>query len=80
MTWYVEGAGVALAGVIANDVGRAKDGSGLAGLGTIDEVQVACAVVSCGSARVGDAQSTYYQVMFESPDHILFEVVYIGPL
>jgi catechol 2,3-dioxygenase-like lactoylglutathione lyase family enzyme len=22
---------------------------------------------------------TYYQVMFESPDHILFEVVYIGP-
>ena len=23
--------------------------------------------------------STYYQVMFESPDRILFEVVYIGP-
>ncbi len=23
---------------------------------------------------------TYYQVMFESPDGILFEVVYIGPL
>ncbi len=22
---------------------------------------------------------TYYQVMFESPDHILFEVVYTGP-
>jgi catechol 2,3-dioxygenase-like lactoylglutathione lyase family enzyme len=22
---------------------------------------------------------TYYQVMFESPDHLLFEVVYIGP-
>ncbi len=22
---------------------------------------------------------TYYQVMFESPDHILFEVVYVGP-
>jgi catechol 2,3-dioxygenase-like lactoylglutathione lyase family enzyme len=22
---------------------------------------------------------TYYQVMFESPDHILFEIVYIGP-
>lgn len=26
----------------------------------------------------GDGQ-TYYQVMFESPDHILWEVVYIGP-
>ena len=23
---------------------------------------------------------TYYQVMFESPDHILFEIVYMGPL
>lgn len=23
---------------------------------------------------------TYYQVMFESPDHILFEVVYTGPM
>jgi len=23
--------------------------------------------------------NTYYQVMFESPDRILFEVVYIGP-
>ena len=22
---------------------------------------------------------TYYQVMFESPDHVLFEVVYTGP-
>jgi len=26
----------------------------------------------------GEGQ-TYYQVMFASPDHILFEVVYIGP-
>ena len=25
------------------------------------------------------ADQTYYQVMFESPDHILFEVVYTGP-
>ena len=24
-------------------------------------------------------EHTYYQVMFESPDHILFEVVYTGP-
>lgn len=27
-----------------------------------------------------DARGTYYQVMFESPDGILLEVVYIGPL
>lgn len=27
----------------------------------------------------GSADDTYYQVMFESPDRILFEVVYTGP-
>src|SRR6188508_1079662 len=27
----------------------------------------------------GDGPNTYYQVMFESPDRILFEVVYTGP-
>ena len=27
----------------------------------------------------GSAEQTYYQVMFESPDRILFEVVYTGP-
>ncbi len=26
-----------------------------------------------------DEQSTYYQVMFETPDRILVEIVYIGP-
>lgn len=26
-----------------------------------------------------DENSTYYQVMFESPDRVLFEVVYTGP-
>ena len=26
-----------------------------------------------------DEKATYYQVMFESPDRILFEVVYTGP-
>lgn len=26
-----------------------------------------------------DPNETYYQVMFESPDRILFEVVYTGP-
>ena len=28
----------------------------------------------------GSEDETYYQVMFESPDRILFEVVYTGPL
>jgi catechol 2,3-dioxygenase-like lactoylglutathione lyase family enzyme len=28
---------------------------------------------------VEDAERTYYQVMFESPDRILFEIVYTGP-
>ncbi len=27
-----------------------------------------------------DSSQTYYQVMFESPDRILFEVVYTGPV
>jgi catechol 2,3-dioxygenase-like lactoylglutathione lyase family enzyme len=27
----------------------------------------------------GDGPNTYYQVMFESPDRILFEIVYTGP-
>lgn len=27
----------------------------------------------------GDGPDTYYQVMFESPDRLLFEVVYSGP-
>ncbi len=27
----------------------------------------------------GSTEETYYQVMFESPDRILFEVVYTGP-
>ena len=27
----------------------------------------------------GKAEETYYQVMFESPDRILWEVVYMGP-
>ena len=26
-----------------------------------------------------DETSTYYQVMFETPDHLLVEIVYIGP-
>jgi hypothetical protein len=27
---------------------------------------------------VDSAEDTYYQIMFESPDKILFEVVYVG--
>lgn len=30
-------------------------------------------------AEFSGPKSTYYQVMFESPDRILFEVVYTGP-
>ena len=30
-------------------------------------------------AEFSQPGSTYYQVMFESPDRILFEIVYIGP-
>lgn len=60
MPKYLDDAGVALAGVITNDVGRAKDDSGIAGLWTLDEAKIPAAVVSCATARVGDAQSTYH--------------------
>ena len=30
-------------------------------------------------AEFSRAERTYYQVMFESPDRILFEIVYMGP-
>lgn len=60
MPKYLDDLGVALAGVITNDVGRAKDDSGIAGLQTLDSVGMPAAVVSCTTARVGDAQSTYH--------------------
>ena len=59
MPKYLDALGIRLAGVITNDVGRAKDDSGIAGLETLDGAGVAAAVVSCETARVGDAQSTY---------------------
>ena len=31
------------------------------------------------NAEFSSAERTYYQVMFESPDRILFEIVYMGP-
>lgn len=61
MPRYLKDVGVVLAGVITNDVGRAKDDSGIAGLAALDAAGIAGAVVSCQSARVGDAQSTYHQ-------------------
>ena len=33
----------------------------------------------CHRPEFSGPESTYYQVMFESPDRILFEVVYTGP-
>jgi hypothetical protein len=60
MPKFLEEVGVELAGVITNDVGRAKDDSGIAGLATLDDVGIAGAVVSHDTARVGDAQSTYH--------------------
>lgn len=60
MPKYLDELGVRLAGVITNDVGRAKGDSGVAGLATLDDAGVAAAVVSCETARVGDAQSTYH--------------------
>jgi hypothetical protein len=30
-------------------------------------------------AEFSHGENTYYQVMFESPDRVLFEVVYTGP-
>lgn len=60
MPRYVEALGVRLAGIITNDVGRAKDDSGIAGLPLLDRVDTPAATVSCDSARVGDARSTYF--------------------
>jgi len=60
MPKYPDDVGVTLAGVITNDGGGAKDGSGIAGLKTLDDASIAAAVASCDTARVGDAQSTYF--------------------
>lgn len=69
MPKYLDDVGVALAGVITNDVGRAKDDSGIAGLWTLDEVKIPAAVVSCDTARVGDAQSTYHAGVVSACNH-----------
>lgn len=59
MADYVDDLGVKLAGVITNDVGRAKDDSGIEGLALLDPYDVPAATVYCTTARVGDARSTY---------------------
>lgn len=48
-------------GWIANDAGMAKNRSGIAGLWGSDEIGVAAAAVSCFSARIDDAMSTYHE-------------------
>ena len=59
MADYVDDLGFNLAGVITNDVGRAKDDSGIEGLALLAPYQVPAAAVYCSTARVGDARSTY---------------------
>ncbi|MGW6457997.1 hypothetical protein ACWF94_19145 [Streptomyces sp. NPDC055078] len=53
-TWPVRG-------WIANDAGMARNRSGIAGLRDSDEIGVAAAAVSCFSARIDDAMSTYHE-------------------
>jgi len=71
------------------------DGPGLnhLALGAVSQADVAAAADFLRARRVeplfgtpqhrpdfaGSEDQTYYQVMFESPDRILFEVVYTGP-
>ncbi len=59
MADYVDALGFKLAGVITNDVGRAKDDSGIEGLALLDPQNVPAAAVYGATARVGDARSTY---------------------
>lgn len=61
MADYVDDLGFRLAGVITNDAGIGKNGEGIAGLGSLDAVDTPAAAVSCGSARVGSARSTYFE-------------------
>lgn len=60
MADYVEDMDYRLAGVITNDAGPSKDDSGIGGLAQLDRIAVPAAAVSCHTARVGDACSTYF--------------------
>lgn len=59
MADYVEDMDYRLAGVITNDAGPSKDESGIGGLARLDRIPMPAAAVSCQTARVGDARSTY---------------------
>jgi hypothetical protein len=61
MAGYVEEMDYRLAGVITNDAGPGKDGSGIAGLAELDRIAMPAAAVACATARVGDARSTYFE-------------------
>ena len=60
MADYIDDLGFTLAGVITSDVGLAKGSSGIEGLALLDPFNVPAATVCCHTARVGDAQSTYF--------------------
>ncbi len=77
------------------DASNDYDGPGMnhLGIGAASQVDVDAAVAYLAERGVaalfetprhrpefsGSEEQTYYQVMFESPDRILFEVVYTGP-
>ena len=79
----------------AKEVANDYDGPGMnhLGIGTASQADVdamAAYLAERGVAALfetprhrpefsGSEEQTYYQVMFESPDRILFEVVYTGP-
>jgi catechol 2,3-dioxygenase-like lactoylglutathione lyase family enzyme len=79
---------------LAKEVANDYDGPGMnhlgLGVGALADVDaVAAWLTERGVPRLfetprhrpefTDGSSSYYQVMFESPDRILFEVVYTGP-
>jgi hypothetical protein len=51
--------GVAVHAAIFNDAGGGKEGAGFSRLALLDTRAIAAATVSCASARIGDARSTY---------------------
>jgi catechol 2,3-dioxygenase-like lactoylglutathione lyase family enzyme len=79
----------------AKEVGNDYDGPGMnhLGIGAQSQADVDAVVAylnDCGVAALFETprhrpefsegeENTYYQVMFESPDRILWEVVYTGP-
>lgn len=59
MAKYIDDLGVRLLGSITNDAGFAKDRSAIAGFSPLDARRIPAAVVSCDTAHMGDAVSTY---------------------